>query len=100
MLTGSWSFVAAQNSATATPTPTPTPVSHPSSTPFQDSTPIPTPTPEFPIRTNVNGTINSDTTWTKANSPYNLTGPVTVDPGVTLSIEPGTIVDTSYLNYL
>lgn len=100
MLTGSWSFVAAQNSATATPTPTPTPVSRSSSTPFQDSTPIPTPTPEFPIRTNVKGTINSDTTWTKANSPYNLTGPVTVDPGVTLSIEPGTIVDTSYLNYL
>ena len=100
MLAGNLHFVGAQSSTTANPTPTSTSSFRPSSTPFPGSTPIPTPTPEFPIRTNVNGTINSDTTWTKANSPYNLTGPVTVSPGVTLSIEPGTIVDASYLNYL
>jgi hypothetical protein len=35
--------------------------------------------------------IGSDTTWTKAGSPYNLTGPVLVD-GVTLTIEAGVIV--------
>ncbi len=47
--------------------------------------------------TNVNsGIINSDTTWTKANSPYNLTGPVAINQGVTLTIEPGTIVNLNY----
>ena len=39
--------------------------------------------------TDVNGIINSDTTWTKANSPYTITQPVTVNSGVTLTIEPG-----------
>jgi len=37
--------------------------------------------------------INSDTTWTKANSPYLLTGPVLVNNGVTLKIEPGASVN-------
>jgi len=39
------------------------------------------------------GVISSDTTWTKAHSPYNLTGTVTVDNGVTLTIEAGATVD-------
>ena len=39
--------------------------------------------------TDVNGIINSDTTWTKANSPYTITQPVIVNSGVTLTIEPG-----------
>ncbi len=43
--------------------------------------------------TPVSGTIASDTTWTKANSPYMLTGTVTVNSGVTLTIEPGVTVD-------
>jgi hypothetical protein len=43
--------------------------------------------------TDVNGIISSDTTWTKANSPYSLTGPVGVREGVTLTIEPGTTVN-------
>lgn len=43
--------------------------------------------------TNVSGLISSDTIWTKANSPYNLTESVTVNPGVTLKIEPGTVVN-------
>jgi len=42
--------------------------------------------------TEVTGIINSDTKWTKANSPYNLTSSITVASGVTLTIEPGTIV--------
>lgn len=37
--------------------------------------------------------ITSDTTWTKANSPYTLTGPVAVNSGVTLKIEAGATVN-------
>ena len=43
--------------------------------------------------TPVNGIITQNTTWTKANSPYSLTGPVAVSQGVTLIIEPGTTVN-------
>jgi RHS repeat-associated protein len=42
--------------------------------------------------TNVSGTISTDTTWTLANSPYVLTGNVSVAAGVTLTIEPGVVV--------
>jgi RHS repeat-associated protein len=42
--------------------------------------------------TNVSGTIATNTTWTLANSPYVMTGNVTVASGVTLTIEPGVIV--------
>lgn len=37
--------------------------------------------------------INSDISWTKANSPYNLTGPIVVSTGVTLTINAGFTVD-------
>jgi parallel beta-helix repeat protein len=43
--------------------------------------------------TNVSGIINTDTTWTKANSPYNLTGNIAIDEGMTLIIEPGVTVN-------
>jgi hypothetical protein len=43
--------------------------------------------------TNVSGIISSNTTWTKANSPYNLIGNVLVDNGVTLVIEPDVTVN-------
>ena len=43
--------------------------------------------------TNESGIIKSNTTWTKTNSPYNLTGNVLVNNGVTLTIQPGTIVN-------
>jgi len=43
--------------------------------------------------TEVTGIINSDTTWTKANSPYNFTGPILVSNGVTLTIEAGATVN-------
>jgi len=37
--------------------------------------------------------ISSDTTWTKADSPHNLTGPLLVSNGVTLTIEAGVTVN-------
>lgn len=43
--------------------------------------------------TNVSGYITSDTTWSLANSPYKLTGTVFVNPGATLTIEPGVSID-------
>lgn len=42
--------------------------------------------------TSVSGIIIQDTTWTKANSPFQLTGPTSVNVGVTLTIEPGVTV--------
>jgi hypothetical protein len=47
--------------------------------------------------------ITSDTTWTEANSPYLVDSFVIVNPGVTLTIEPGVVVDGVYVsgyNYL
>lgn len=43
--------------------------------------------------TEVTGIIPTNTTWTKANSPYTLIGPVAVNIGVTLTIEAGTVVN-------
>ncbi len=63
--------------STATPSPTETP------------SPAPTASP----KTDVSGIINSDTTWTKEDSPYGVTGPVAVLTGVTLRIEAGTVVN-------
>ncbi|HRZ56140.1 MAG TPA: hypothetical protein P5525_11865, partial [Candidatus Paceibacterota bacterium] len=40
-------------------------------------------------QTPVSGWINADTTWTLANSPYQVTGSVGVAAGVTLTIEAG-----------
>jgi hypothetical protein len=37
-------------------------------------------------------TYKTDITWTLAGSPYVLNGNVTVDPGATLTIEPGVVV--------
>ena len=42
---------------------------------------------------NENGVITSNITWTKENSPYTLTGPVSVVNGATLTIEPGVTVN-------
>lgn len=39
--------------------------------------------------------ISSDTTWTKATSPYNFTGPVVISTNVTLTIDPGVTVDVN-----
>jgi len=45
-----------------------------------------------PLATNVSGHISTNTTWTLANSPYVLTADVIVDPGVTLTVQPGVVV--------
>jgi parallel beta-helix repeat protein len=42
--------------------------------------------------TEVTGVISSDTTWTKANSPYIFTAPVLVNNNVTLTIQAGVTV--------
>lgn len=42
--------------------------------------------------TNVSGLISTDTTWTEGNSPYIVTGDITVMAGRTLNIQAGTIV--------
>jgi parallel beta-helix repeat protein len=42
--------------------------------------------------TPVSGDITVDTTWAAANSPYYVTGIIAVNSGVTLAIEPGTVV--------
>ncbi len=41
----------------------------------------------------ISGIITVDTRWTKENSPYNLTGNVAIDKGVTLTVEPGVIIN-------
>ncbi|MEM3873646.1 MAG: hypothetical protein QXU45_00705 [Candidatus Bathyarchaeia archaeon] len=43
--------------------------------------------------TAVKGIISTNTTWTLANSPYVLTGPVLVNRSAVLTIEPGVIVN-------
>ena len=43
-------------------------------------------------QTEVSGNITKDTTWTKDNSPYIVTGTIQVLKGVTLEIEPGVTV--------
>lgn len=48
---------------------------------------------EVQAATEVGGIITSDTTWTKANSPYNLTGNVLIESGVTLTIEADTTLN-------
>jgi len=42
------------------------------------------------------GIVSSDTTWTKANSPYNLTGNLAINTGVTLTIDPGVSVNLNH----
>jgi hypothetical protein len=43
-------------------------------------------------QTNVSGGIYNSTTWTLANSPYLITGPIVVFPSKTLTIEPGVVI--------
>jgi hypothetical protein len=51
--------------------------------------------------TDVSGAIQANTTWSRARSPYRLTGTVQVGPGVTLTIEPGvTVTGIGTMRYL
>ena len=43
--------------------------------------------------TEISGIIASDTTWTEANSPYEIVGPTAVNETATLTIEPGVTVN-------
>ena len=43
--------------------------------------------------TNVGGQILTDTTWTLAGSPYTITSNIQIANGVTLTIEPGVVVN-------
>jgi plastocyanin/aerobic-type carbon monoxide dehydrogenase small subunit (CoxS/CutS family) len=44
---------------------------------------------------NLSGTINNDTTWALSGSPYTITGNVLVSNGVTLTIQPGVVINFS-----
>jgi len=50
--------------------------------------------------TNVTGGIYSNTTWTKANSPYILTDTVVIFGGITLTIQPGVTVKFNSKGYI
>ncbi len=45
------------------------------------------------VSAEVEGSITSDTIWASIGSPYTLTGPITVNDGVTLTIKAGVIVN-------
>ena len=49
-------------------------------------------TGKFIAQTNVSGGIYQNTTWTLANSPYQVNGSVVVFPGNTLTVEPGVTI--------
>jgi hypothetical protein len=46
--------------------------------------------------TYVGGPISANTTWSLANSPYHVTNHLTVNSGVTLTIDPGVVVKMGY----
>ena len=48
----------------------------------------------------VSGVIDSNTTWTKANSPYLITDNVLVGEGITLTVESGVVVKFAPSTYL
>jgi parallel beta-helix repeat protein len=43
-------------------------------------------------QTSVSGSISQNTTWSLSNSPYRVTGTVTVQSGITLTIQPGVVI--------
>jgi M6 family metalloprotease-like protein len=51
--------------------------------------------PAASAETTVSGTITSDTTWTAAEGPYVVNG-LTIENGVTLTVEAGTVVKVAY----
>jgi|GEM_PF-6358232 len=51
-------------------------------------------------QTNVQGTINTNTTWTISNSPYNVAGSITIRDGAILTIESGVEVRFTTSSYI
>jgi len=49
--------------------------------------------PSLGLATDVGGIIDTDTTWTLANSPYTLIDCIQIAEGITLTIEPGVVVN-------
>lgn len=43
--------------------------------------------------TEVGGIIDNDTTWSLADSPYNITSTIQINEGITLTIEPGVVIN-------
>ena len=81
---------------TSTPTvrPTSTPTRTPTVTPTSTVTPTATPAASCPTigGTVVGGTVDRDTVWTRALSPYCAGDSVLVASGATLTVEPGVTV--------
>ncbi len=53
-----------------------------------------------PAATHISGPILTHTTWSLAGSPYIMTDSVTVNPGITLTVEPGVMVMGQQHTYL
>jgi hypothetical protein len=51
-------------------------------------------------QTEVSGIIDSNTTWLKENSPYLVTDNILVESGITLTIEPGTVIEFNANKYI
>jgi parallel beta-helix repeat protein len=51
-------------------------------------------------QTDVSGTLANNATWTPSGSPYTVTGNITVNDGVTLTIESGTVVQFNSNTYI
>lgn len=49
-------------------------------------------------QTTVSGQIRNNTTWTKSGSPYVCNGLIEIAPNITLTIEPGVVVNMGYSN--
>jgi len=65
--------------------------------PWLASAPLPNPVepsdpPAPQVVTNVSGVISAPTTWSLDKSPYIVTGSITVNVGVVLTIQPGVVV--------
>lgn len=52
------------------------------------------------LATDVSGTISSNTTWDVANSPYIVTSSITINHGITLTIQSGVTVKFNSSQYL
>ena len=57
------------------------------------------PLEERQLLTSVTGNITTNTVWNDTSEPYVLTGNLTVNAGVTLTIEPGVEVQSQRYSY-